>query len=64
MSERLNTEVECRYASDWRWDKPFGRGRVVAYSETPMLLIESGDGKKTWWRADLTRELGAEEHPA
>jgi hypothetical protein len=55
MFENLGKQVECRYAWDWRWSAPFGEGRVVAYSDAPMVLIEDADGHKDWWRADLTR---------
>jgi photosystem II stability/assembly factor-like uncharacterized protein len=34
-----------------------GRGKVVAYCDAPSVLIESDDGRKTWWRADLTKRL-------
>ena len=28
-------------------------GRVVAYSEYPMVLIETAEGERVWWRRDL-----------
>lgn len=31
-------------------------GTVRAYSSAPQVLIMRDDGKRTWWRADMTHE--------
>lgn len=31
-----------------------GRGRIVAYSLAPQVLIEAADGSAFWWRMDMT----------
>ena len=30
------------------------QGRIIAYCDAPQVLIETEDGEKVWWRADLT----------
>jgi len=34
-----------------------GRGRVIAFSDAPQVLIQYEDGRKEWWRRDLTRDV-------
>jgi len=31
----------------------FGEGRVKGYCDAPTVQIETDDGEKIWWRADL-----------
>lgn len=31
----------------------FAEGKVVAYSRTPMILVQSDDGQQSWWGVDL-----------
>lgn len=35
-----------------------GEGKVVAYCDAPQVLIETADGERFWWRADLTLAHG------
>lgn len=32
-------------------------GKVVGYCDAPMVLIESDDGSKTYWRSDMCAEV-------
>lgn len=34
-----------------------GRGKVIAYCDAPQVLIQYEDGRKEWWREDLTRDV-------
>lgn len=34
-----------------------GVGRIIAYSSSPMYCIETLDGRKEWWSADLCELL-------
>ena len=52
----LGWEVEPFYAVAGH--PPLGwRGKVVAYCDAPQVLIQTPDGEKHWWRADLTRRI-------
>jgi hypothetical protein len=33
---------------------PHAEGRVIGYSQAPQILIETDDGQRLWWRADLS----------
>ena len=33
--------------------EPHAEGRVLAYSIVPMVLIETDEGERIWWRHDL-----------
>lgn len=43
-----------------RWGYPHdlsdvrAEGRIVGYSDKPMVLIEQDDGSQLWWAAELT----------
>ena len=43
-----------------RWGHPAdlsevrAKGRIIAICEAPQVLIQTPDGKRLWWRADLT----------
>lgn len=46
---RDSKRVRLRYAQgDTR-----AEGRAVAFSITPMVLIETDDGEQVWWRHDM-----------
>ena len=34
-----------------------GRGQVIAFCDAPQVLIQYEDGRKEWWRRDLTRDV-------
>lgn len=34
-----------------------GRGTVIGFCEAPQVLIETEDGRRVWWRLDLTRDV-------
>jgi hypothetical protein len=55
VSPLVGRVVEWFYATDG--DRPVGKGKVVGYSDAPQVLIETEDGQKHWWRADLTRDV-------
>jgi hypothetical protein len=37
-----------------------GEGKVIAYCDAPQVFIETDDGKRFWWRADLARDITCE----
>ena len=47
----LNQDVRAFLASDR--NATHARGRVVAYCDAPTVLIETEDGERVDWRADL-----------
>ena len=52
----LGWEVEPFYAVTGH--PPLGwKGKVIGYCDAPQVLIETSDGQKHWWRADLTRRI-------
>lgn len=47
-----------RVALRWANGKANGvEGRVIAYCHEPQVLIETDDGERVWYRADLTEEV-------
>lgn len=38
----------------------YAEGKVYAYCEAPMLAIETADGQRIWWRADLAQPVEEE----
>jgi len=50
----LQRRVEWLYAFD---RSVAGRGTVIAYSDSPQVLIQTEDGHQVWWRKDLTRDV-------
>lgn len=57
----MNGEEARRAVSESAWvglrganGKPLGvEGKVLAYCSEPQVLIETDDGERAWWRADL-----------
>jgi hypothetical protein len=56
----LGRIVEWFYGTDWKRENAAGRGRVIGYSDSPQVLIETDNGEKVWWRADLTLDVTCE----
>lgn len=53
--------VEARYGTG---PGVHARGRVVAFCDAPTVTIETNDGSKVHWRADLTHPAEAPDGPA
>lgn len=53
----IDYDVEWRYGTDPCWEHPEGTGHVIARCDAPQVLIQTPDGHKFWWRADLTRPI-------
>jgi hypothetical protein len=51
----LRKRVRAFYATDVNDERI--RGTVVAYSHSPMVLIEAEDGSRDWWGVELVEEL-------
>lgn len=46
--------AELRYVSTLgALEAPHAEGRVIAYCDQPQVCIETPDGERIWWRADL-----------
>ncbi|VXC07813.1 hypothetical protein [Aeromicrobium sp. 9AM] len=53
--------VRARYASR---NETRCVGTIIAYSERPMVCIQTDDGEHVWWVADITDRLDDETGPA
>lgn len=50
----LGKRARLNYATG---GEPHAEGQVLGYSEVPMILIETDDGRQIWWRHDLTETV-------
>lgn len=59
-TRELGDALHRRARVSARWGYPHDlssvntTGRVIGYSETPMVLIETDDGRQLWWAVELT----------
>lgn len=64
MHEKWRAAVRDRARASARWGYPHdlssvrAEGRVIGYSEGPMVLIETDDGEQLWWGAELMKTEG------
>lgn len=55
VRDQLLARAAWAYPHDLRDTR--ATGRVIGYVDAPMVLIETPDGERVWWRADLTEIL-------
>lgn len=51
---RHKRTVSARWAYPHDLSSVRAEGRVISYSATPMVCIETPDGEHIWWAAELT----------
>lgn len=50
----LGKRASARWAYPHDLSSIRAEGRVIAYCDAPQVCIETDDGERIWWRADLT----------
>ena len=51
---RVGKRVSARWGYPHDLSSVHLEGKAIAYSDKPMVLIETPDGGKTWWACQLT----------
>ena len=57
---KTNATVRAFDGTNRHWT--IARGRVIAYQENPMVLIEDETGERTWWAAHLCEASTESNH--